>query len=203
MFRLFGRRRNGAQTPQRRLDSYEIRARLLMERAMNEGSGDPVPTLLGSLEGADEAIRPTAAQLLGEVAGSVEKAAARREVVQALINALACPPLLRMIGPGIAADTRVALRIQAAEALGKYHEQGAVLELTEALRSEFQGVRRAAAWALGEIGAAEAIEALSEALPDGDGEARAAILAALGRIGTAEALDAIEVWKQARSKGHA
>jgi len=201
MFSLFGRGRSGAKTPRRRLDGYEIRTRLLLERALKEGGGDPVPTLLEALEGPDEAIRPTAAQILGDVAGTVEDPAARREVVQALVNALACPPLLRLIAPGVAADTRVALRVQSAEALGKYHEQGAVLELSEALRSDSQGVRRAAAWALGEIGAAEAIDALSEALPDGDGEARAAILSALKRIATPDALEAIRAWKQARSQG--
>lgn len=182
-------------------EGFEIRARMLLERAFAEGSGDPLPTLLQALEGSDEQLRSTAAQVLGEVAPSVQGAAARREVIQALVNALNCAPLLRDVGGGHARDMRGPLRVQAAQALGKYHDPGAVLELTEALRSPHAPIRRAAAWALGEIGAPEAVDALSDALPERDGEVREAILHALRRIDTPEAAAAIETWKQSLSKG--
>ncbi len=100
-------------------------------------------------------------------------------VVQALITALQ--------------DPMVAVRRNAAAALGQRADSDAVVALSRALRSDADaGVRKAAAQALGEIDDPRAIPALLDALrQDRDAEVRATAAWALGEIEDPSAIDGL------------
>lgn len=177
------------------LDSMDMRARIVLQRALEEGNGDPIPSLLRMLRDEDTKICAPAAQLLGDLGTSVEDPVVRREILQALVDALHAVPILVELSPVFITDALGPMKINSAEALGKMRDPGAVVELTEALRNPHPGVRRAAAWALGCINSPDAVPGLEEALSDDNHDARGSAIAALERIGTPEALDALAAWR--------
>jgi len=182
--------------PQRRfLINLEASERMMLQRLTVDGNGDPIPGLLETLREGDENLRPPAARLLGELAEYVNASERRKEVIQTLINALHDEPVVVQFYGGFITDLRGALRVNAAEALGRIGDASATLELSEALRNPHPGTRRAAAWALGRIANADAIPALAEALNDPVGDNRDTALSSLKSIGTPDALETIEEWR--------
>ncbi|MEJ5185587.1 MAG: HEAT repeat domain-containing protein, partial [Candidatus Geothermincolales bacterium] len=95
------------------------------------------------------------------------------------------------------------IRVNAALALGKLKNAGAVKALVEALRDDHEDVRWAAAWSLGEIGK-PAVRPLVQALKDEEGEVRwkaAWALEKMGRQVLDSLLDAFAVEEgEAKSK---
>jgi HEAT repeat protein len=173
-------------------NSADTRARLLLERALKEGDGDPFPGLLEALRGTDPKLSMSAAQVIGNIANQVPDQSVRRELVQSLINAMRTPSHFMSTTTGFPFAEIAPVQVQAAEALGKLGDPGAILELGEALHSPIPGVRRAASWALGAIGAPEAIDVLSEVLNDPDGDVRSTVRNSLRRIGTPDALSLLD-----------
>jgi HEAT repeat protein len=177
------------------LDNMDTRARTVLQRATEEGEGNPVPSLLLMLKSDDAEVCATAAQLLSEIDISNESFVTRGNISQALVDALHTTSLSSEQNTGVTIDRFAPLRINAVEALGKMRDPETVAHIVMALSDPHPGVRRAAAWALGCIGSPDAIPGLQGALSDDSLDARGAVIMALERIGTPEALDALAAWR--------
>src|SRR5689334_18363462 len=128
----------------RPLNELDVRERLLYERAVQEGGGNPMPMLFQTLDGDDEVIKATAVQLLGDIGPRLPDDETRRMIIEKVVVILGLPS-------GSDPDRRSFLRMQAALALGKFRDPATVPALIEALKTNFIGLRRSTAWALGEI----------------------------------------------------
>jgi HEAT repeat protein len=117
---------------------------------------DPVPTLVGALDGGEIATRWKAAWALGQVGDA-----------RAVVPLIGCLDFSRKF---VAGEGEFTLNMVASWALGRIGDSRAVGPLSWALENECTDFVWIAAWALGEIGDPRAIGPLEKALARGEFE---------------------------------
>lgn len=134
---------------------------------------EQVPAVIRAAQDADEGVRASAVRCLGRA-----RLALAREVGSALTAALD--------------DSSPLVRLEAATALGRIGEAGAVSALIARATDPEEGVRRAVIVALGALGEPKATAALTFALADRSTTVGALAARALGSLGDVSAAGALE-----------